>query len=131
MVNNEKCNLNTNMEKITVKGREIIVITTKEDDYISLTNMAGYKDELEARVVVSNWMITRFTFEFLEVWEQIYNPNFNRMEYHTIKNEDGRLVLTPKRWVERTNAIYTGRQTCTTQQRSNYANAFVGGKQKF
>ena len=92
-------------ETIRVKGREITVITAKENDYISLTDMAGYKDVLEARVVVSNWMSTRFTLEFLGIWEQIYNPNFNRMEYHTIKNADGRLVLTPKRWVERTNAI--------------------------
>jgi hypothetical protein len=92
-------------ETITVQGTEIIVITTKENDYISLTDMAGYKDELEARVVVSNWMSTRFTLEFLGIWEQMYNPNFNRMEFHTIKNAEGRLVLTPKRWVERTNAI--------------------------
>jgi len=92
-------------ETINVKEIEITVITTKENDYISLTDMAGYKDELEARVVVSNWMSTRFTLEFLGIWEHIYNPNFNRMEFHTIKNADGRLVLTPKRWVERTNAI--------------------------
>ena len=92
-------------ETINVQGTEITVIISKENDYISLTDMAGYKDELEARVVVSNWMSTRFTLEFLGIWEQIYNPNFNRMEFHTIKNADGRLVLTPKRWVERTNAI--------------------------
>jgi hypothetical protein len=67
--------------------------------------MAGYKDELEARVVVSNWMSTRFTLEFLGIWEKMYNPNFNRMEFHTVKNASGRLVLTPKRWIERTNAI--------------------------
>jgi len=60
---------------------------------------------LEARVVVSNWMSTRFTLEFLGIWEQIYNPNFNSMGFHTVKNADGRLVLTPKRWVESTNAI--------------------------
>jgi len=92
-------------ETINVQGTEVTVITSKEDDYISLTDMAGYKDELEARVVVSNWMSTRFTLDFLGIWEQIYNPDFNRMEFHTIKNADGRLVLTPKRWVERTNAI--------------------------
>jgi hypothetical protein len=92
-------------DTIIVKGMEITVISDKKDDYISLTDMAGYKDELEARVVVSNWMSTRFTLEFLGIWEEIYNPNFNRMEFHTIKNADGRLVLTPKRWVERTNAI--------------------------
>jgi hypothetical protein len=92
-------------ETINVRGTEVTIISSKGDDYISLTDMAGYKDSLEARVVVSNWMSTRFTLEFLGIWEQINNPDFNRMEYHTIKNADGRLVLTPKRWVELTNAI--------------------------
>lgn len=92
-------------DKITVQGTEITIISEKNSDYISLTDMAGYKDELEARVVVSNWMSTRFTLEFLGIWEEMNNPDFNRMEFHTIKNADGRLVLTPKRWVERTNAI--------------------------
>ena len=92
-------------DKIIVEGTEITIISEKQNDYISLTDMAGYKDELEARVVVSNWMSTRFTLDFLGIWEQIYNPNFNRMEFHTLKTESGRLVLTPKRWVERTNAI--------------------------
>jgi hypothetical protein len=92
-------------DKITVAGIEITIISDNKNDYISLTDMAGYKDELEARVVVSNWMSTHFTLDFLGIWEQIYNPNFNRMEFHTLKTESGRLVLTPKRWVERTNAI--------------------------
>lgn len=92
-------------ETIKVVGTEITVFSKGNNDYISLSDMAGYKDALEARVVVSNWMSTHFTLDFLGLWEQIYNPNFNRMEFHTIKNESGRLVLTPKRWVERTNAI--------------------------
>ncbi|MDL2231395.1 KilA-N domain-containing protein [Porphyromonadaceae bacterium OttesenSCG-928-L07] len=52
-----------------------------------------------------NWLSSRYTVEFLGVWEQVYNPDFNRMGFHTVKNTDGRLVLTPKRWVEMTNAI--------------------------
>jgi len=92
-------------ETINVKGTEITVITTKENDYISLTDMAGYKDNLEARIVVSNWMSTYYTVDFLAVWEQINNPNFNRMGFHTVRNGEGRLLLTPKRWVEMTDAI--------------------------
>jgi hypothetical protein len=38
-------------------------------------------------------MSTRFALEFLGIWEEMYNPNFNRMEFHTIKNAEGRLVL--------------------------------------
>ena len=92
-------------DKITVQGTEITIISDKNDDYISLTDMAGYRDNLEARIVVSNWMSTHYTVDFLAVWEQVNNPNFNRMGFHTVRNSEGRLFLTPKRWVEMTNAI--------------------------
>ena len=92
-------------DKITVQGTEITIVSEKENDYISLTDMAGYKDNLEARIVVSNWMSTHYTVDFLAVWEQVNNPNFNRMGFHTVRNSEGRLLLTPKRWVEMTNAI--------------------------
>ncbi|MCL1943657.1 MAG: KilA-N domain-containing protein [Candidatus Azobacteroides sp.] len=92
-------------EKITVQGTAITIISIKNDDYICLTDMAGYKDSLEARVVVSNWMSNHYTVDFLGIWEQVNNPGFNRMGFHTVKTGDGRLVLTPKRWVEMTNAI--------------------------
>lgn len=91
--------------KIIVSNTEITIIQQNNEDYISLTDMAGYKDNLEARIVVSNWMSTHFTVDFLAVWEQVNNPNFNRMGFHTVRNSEGRLVLTPKRWVEMTNAI--------------------------
>jgi hypothetical protein len=81
--------------RIIVQGTEISVISDKKDDYISLTDMAGYKDELESRVFVSNWMSTRFTLEFLGIWEEINNPDFNRMEFHTDKNANGRILMTP------------------------------------
>jgi hypothetical protein len=92
-------------EIVTVKGVAINLVSHRNDDYVSLTDMAGYKDSLEARVVVSNWMSTYYTLEFLAVWEQVNNPGFNRMGYHTVKNADGRLVMTPKRWIETTNAV--------------------------
>jgi hypothetical protein len=92
-------------ETINVQGTKITVISSNNTDYISLTDMAGYKDTLDARIVVSNWMSSRYTLEFLGVWEQVNNPHFNCMEFHTVKNANGRLVLTPKRWVELTNAI--------------------------
>ncbi|MDR0876204.1 MAG: KilA-N domain-containing protein [Clostridiales Family XIII bacterium] len=96
---------NKKKEIISVKGVAINLVQRNDEDYISLTNMAGYKDTLESRVVVSNWMSTYYTLEFLSVWEQFNNPDFNRMGYHTVKNESGRLIMTPKRWVESTNAI--------------------------
>jgi len=88
-----------------VQGTEIAVISENENDYISLTDMAGYKDNLEARIVVSHWMSTHYTIDFLAVWEQVNNPNFNRTGFRTVRNTEGRLMLTPKHWVEMTNAI--------------------------
>ncbi|MCL2845419.1 MAG: KilA-N domain-containing protein [Chitinivibrionia bacterium] len=92
-------------EKISVQGTEITVVSEKIGDYISLTDMANHKSDLEARIVVANWMSTRYTVDFLAVWEQVNNPNFNRMGFHTVRNGEGRLLLSPKRWVEMTNAI--------------------------
>jgi len=92
-------------DTITVQGTKIAILSMKNEDYISLTDMAGHRDTMEARIVVSNWMSSRYTMEFLGVWEQVNNPDFNRMEFHALKNAGGRLVLTPKRWTETTNAI--------------------------
>lgn len=91
--------------KIVVSNKEITIIRSNNEDFISLTDMAGYKDNLEARIVVSNWMSTYYTVDFLAVWEQVNNPNFNRMGFHTVRYGEGRLLLTPKRWVEMTNAV--------------------------
>lgn len=89
--------------KIIVANTEITVTQQNNEDYISLTDMASYKDNLEARIAVSNWMSTHYTVDFLAVWEQINNPNFNRMGFHTIRNGGGRLFLTPKSWVVLSN----------------------------
>jgi len=93
------------ISKILVSNTEITVTQHNNQDYISLTDMAGYKDNLEARIIVSNWMSTHYTIDFLAIWEQVNNPDFNRMGFHTVRNSEGRLFLTPKRWVELTNAI--------------------------
>ena len=94
--------------KINVKGTEITVLSKgDENDYISLTDIAKYKNPSEPRFVIQNWMRTRFTMEFLGVWEQLNNPNFNRVEFEAVKNESGSnaFVMTPKKWVDITGGI--------------------------
>ncbi|MFC1546153.1 KilA-N domain-containing protein [bacterium] len=95
------------LKKINVKGKEIIVSQQRETDYISLTDIAKYKNSDDPRFVVQNWMKTRYTVDFLGIWEQLYNKNFNRVEFDTVKNEAGTnaFVLTPQKWIEKTNAI--------------------------
>jgi len=94
-------------ENITVQGTEIAVLTHKQDDYISLTDMAKYKNAEATGLVISHWMSTRYTVEFMGVWEQLNNPDFNVTDFSNIKNESGSngFVLTSKQWIEKTNAI--------------------------
>jgi hypothetical protein len=92
-------------EIITVQGTLINVVKHNKEDYVSLTDMAAFKDATEPRTVVSNWMSTHFTIDFLAVWEQVNNPNFNRLGFQSVRNEPGRLFVSPKKWVEATDAI--------------------------
>ena len=56
-------------------------------------------------IVISNWMSSYSTIDFLAMWEELYNQIFNRMEFHTVRNESGRLVMTASQWIEKMNAI--------------------------
>jgi hypothetical protein len=92
-------------------SKEIIVLTetvrVQQDDYISLTDIAKYRNADDPRFVIQNWMRTRFTVEFLGIWEQLNNPDFNRVEFEAVKNESGSnaFVMTPTKWASLTGAI--------------------------
>jgi hypothetical protein len=94
-------------KKLEVKGIQISLFKKNSDDYISLTDIARYKNPDNPRFVIQNWMKTHFSVEFLGNWEILYNPNFNRIDFDTFKNEAGSnsFVLTPEKWVKATNAI--------------------------
>jgi hypothetical protein len=95
-------------KKIKIKNQLITVsLSAKEDDYISLTDIARFKNINEPRFAIQNWMKTRYTVDFLGIWEQLHNDNFNRVEFDTFKNEAGTnaFVLTPQKWIEKTKAI--------------------------
>jgi len=95
------------MAKINVKDREIVVITIAENDFVSITDIAKYKNASNADDVVKNWMRNRNTIELLGLWETIHNPCFKPVEFDGFRKEAGlnSFVLTPKRWIESTNAI--------------------------
>lgn len=94
-------------KKIEVIGREISLFSEKSDDYISLTDMARYKDSSNTDDIIKNWLRNRNTIELLGFWEQMYNPNFKPVEFDGFRKQAGlnSFVLTPKRWIEATNAI--------------------------
>ena len=76
-------------ETINVKGTEIILLSHKKDDYISLTDMAKFKNAEATGYVISRWLSARYTIDFVGIWERINNPDFNVVEFNNIKNESG------------------------------------------
>jgi len=92
--------------KINVKGTEIMVYTENADEYLSLTDIARYRDAERSDYILQNWMRNRSTIEFMGLWEIFNNPDFNSIEFDGIKNISGSnsFALTPKRWIETTNA---------------------------
>lgn len=92
---------------IKVKGKEISLFSTKADDYISLTDMARYRDAERTNYIIQNWMRTRSAIEFCGLWEQLNNPDFKSIEFDAFKNQSGAnsFALTPQKWIEATNAI--------------------------
>ena len=94
-------------ETIEAKGFAIQIYTEDfQNDYISLTDIARYKSD-EPSDVIKNWMRRKDTIEFLGLWESLNNMNFNSVEFDRIKSEAGynSFTLSPKKWVEKTDAI--------------------------
>jgi len=92
---------------IEVKGTPVSILSARETDYISLTDIARYKDAERTDYLISNWLRNRNTVEFLGIWEQLHNPDFNPIEFDGIRNQTGlnSFILTAKQWNERTGAI--------------------------
>ena len=92
---------------LNANGVEIRITSSNEADYISLTDIAKKRDPDNPRYIIQNWMRSRSTISFLGLWEELNNPNFNRVEFDTFKNESGEnsFVMTPQKWIAATNAI--------------------------
>ena len=93
------------MSKINVEGSEISIIAIDNKDYISLTDMVRNIENGSA--LIEKWLRNKNTIEFLGIWEEMYNPDFNSPEFEGIKNEAGfnRFILSVKQWVEKTGSI--------------------------
>ena len=94
-------------DTIEAKGRSIQVYTEDfKNDYISLTDIAKYKSD-EPFIVINNWLRNKDNIQFLGLWESMYNPNFNPIEFERFKNEAGSnaFALSPQKWIKKTNAI--------------------------
>ena len=92
------------MPKIKVENVEISVIKVGGEDYISLTDMV--REVENGSALIEKWLRNKNTIEFLGIWEEMYNPDFNSPEFGGIMAEAGtnRFLLSVKQWIERTNA---------------------------
>jgi len=93
------------MAKIKIKGSEVTIITADKENFISITDIAKHKNSEATGLVISHWLSTRYTIEFMGLWEKMHNPNFNVTEFRNIKNQSGSngFVLSSKNWITKTN----------------------------
>jgi len=100
-------NEGSNMTKINVHGQDISLQTVAEEDYISLTDIARYKNQAHTDDLIRNWLRNRNTLEFLGIWERLNNPAFKPVEFDGFKQQAGlnSFTLTPKQWIAATAAI--------------------------
>jgi hypothetical protein len=92
------------MAKIKIKDTEVTIVQVEDMDYICLTDMIKAKD---GDFFVTDWLRNRNTLEYLGIWEQVNNPDFNYGEFATIRNKSGlnNFKISVKEFAERTNAI--------------------------
>ena len=92
---------------VSVKGTDITVLVHREQDYISLTDIARHKNAGLTDDLIRNWLRNRNTIEFLGIWESLNNPGFNPVEFDGFRKSAGlnSFALTPRQWIEKTGAV--------------------------
>lgn len=94
--------------ELDVNNNKIKVMRINDVDYISLTDLARYSNPENPANVIIHWMSNKGTFDYIGLWERLNNGNFNFTEFSEIKNKEvgnASFTLSPKRWIDRTNAI--------------------------
>lgn len=92
-------------QPLSVDGTQVAVVELGGQDYISLTDMVRQSES--GASIIDNWLRNKNTLEFLSVWELMYNPVFNSIEFEGIKSEAGfnRFAISIKQWIAKTGAI--------------------------
>ena len=112
-------------DKIIVNGTQITITTIEDKDYISLTDMLKAKD---GDFFISDWLSNRNTVEFLGIWEQIHNPDFNYGEFAIIKSQAGlnsyKISVKEEGWNERRNQTW---RTHPKKIKSSYIKRMMAG----
>ena len=81
------------MAKIIVRNQTIKTLTKDGVDYICITDIARQKNPIEPKDVVKNWLRSKNTLEYLGLWEQLNNPNFNVVEFDSLFYDKDSLTI--------------------------------------
>jgi len=94
-------------EKVNIKGVEIVFYKKDQEDFISLTDIAKVRDVDNPSQIISLWLRTYSTIEYLGLWEMLNNPDFKPHIYEGFKNESAKphFWMSPQKWITETNAI--------------------------
>ena len=93
--------------QIIVKENKIGILRIGKVSYISLTDLAKYQNSSDPSFTVKNWLRRINTIDYIGLWEEIHNQDFNLVEFDQIKTEYGKnsFAMSPSQWIKRTNAI--------------------------
>ena len=93
--------------QMKVKENLVNVMRVGGIDYISLTDLARYKNHLTPGDVIIKWMSNKSSFDFYCLWEELSNPNFKLAKSREFKNDSATqsFTMSPSRWIKETNAI--------------------------
>lgn len=103
------------MEKINVLDQPVSLVSVRGVDYISISDLARIRDNEQSDYLIQNWLSNRNTIEYLGMWEQLHNPNFDAGKFDELRRQAGlnSFALTPRRWLDATRAAgiatHTGR----------------------
>lgn len=90
--------------EIEVINNKIGIIRIGDVDYISLTDLAKYSNAINPANVIIHWMSNKETFNYINLWEQLNNKNFNFTESREIKINEVKcqtFSLSPKKWIKK------------------------------
>ena len=92
---------------IEVKDTTVRTIKNEGEDFVCITDIARLKNGDDPNGVIANWMRNRNTIEFLGIWEQLFNPNFNPLEFEGFRKEAGlnAFTMSPSKWIEATEPL--------------------------
>ena len=93
--------------EIIVKENKIGILRVGNANYISLTDLAKYQNSSDPSFTVKNWLRRINTIDYIGLWEELHNLDFNLVEFDQIKTEYGKnsFAMSPTQWIKRTNAI--------------------------